>query len=158
MKRILLLIAFVSIVSGQQTSPCDLNSDGAVDVLDYRALVIMAFGTCTANINGPGVCTVITARRIINAALDRGCTLSDGSHNATLSWTHSTSEVTGYKIYRSGTSGGPYTLIATIGYVTTYLDQTVAAGTTYYYVATAVTSTGGESAYSNEAIAVIPTP
>jgi hypothetical protein len=56
-----------------------------------------------------------------------------------------------YNIYRSQTSGGPYTLIASC-YVTdycTYLDYNVVNGITYYYVVTSI-SGGIESLYSNE--------
>ncbi len=41
---------------------------------------------------------------------------------------------------------------------TTYVDSTVQSGTTYYYVVTAVSSSGAESSYSNQATAVVPTP
>ena len=79
------------------------------------------------------------------------------SHTATLNWTASTSTVSGYNVYRSTTSGGSYTKINS-GLVTTvsYVDSTVQNGMTYYYVTTAVDSGGNESAYSNQATAVIP--
>jgi fibronectin type 3 domain-containing protein len=38
------------------------------------------------------------------------------------------------------------------------IDTSVAAGTTYYYVLTAVDSTGTESSYSSQATASVPTP
>jgi TolB protein len=41
---------------------------------------------------------------------------------------------------------------------TTYTDTTAQAGQTYYYVSTAVNSSDQESAYSNEAQAVVPSP
>ena len=41
---------------------------------------------------------------------------------------------------------------------TAYVDGSVASGRTYYYVATTVDSTNLESAYSNLATAVVPTP
>jgi fibronectin type 3 domain-containing protein len=39
---------------------------------------------------------------------------------------------------------------------TSYTDQAVQSGFTYYYVTTAVDSQGVESAYSNEAAATVP--
>jgi fibronectin type 3 domain-containing protein len=39
---------------------------------------------------------------------------------------------------------------------TAYTDTTVQAGQTYYYVTTAVDSSGNESTYSNEVQAVVP--
>lgn len=82
-----------------------------------------------------------------------------GSHSAALSWAPSTSTVIGYNVYRANQSGGPYTqtnssLVAN----TTFSDSSVAAGQTYFYVVTSVAAGGIESAFSNEAMAVIPTP
>jgi hypothetical protein len=83
------------------------------------------------------------------------------SHSVVLTWDASTSaDVVGYNVYRSDVSGGPYTLLnASIpGSTLTYTDETVQAGTTYYYVVTAVNTEGIESAYSNEASALVPSP
>jgi hypothetical protein len=82
------------------------------------------------------------------------------THSATLTWNASTSpNVTGYNAYRGTVSGGPYTrLNAQLIPALTYQDTTVQAGVTYYYVATAVDSTGAESVDSNEAVAQIPYP
>ncbi|HUN62514.1 MAG TPA: choice-of-anchor D domain-containing protein [Candidatus Sulfotelmatobacter sp.] len=79
------------------------------------------------------------------------------SHTVTLAWAASTSTVSGYNVYRSTTNGSGYTKInsALVSGVT-YSDTTVQSATTYYYVLTAVNSTGEESAYSNQATAVIP--
>jgi len=41
---------------------------------------------------------------------------------------------------------------------TSYTDNSVQAGQTYYYVVTAVDGSGNESVDSNQAQAVIPTP
>jgi len=80
-------------------------------------------------------------------------------HSVDLSWSPSTSAVVGYNIYRSSTSGGPYTKInSALNATTAYTDTTVQAGLTYYYVTTAVDASGVESAYSNQAQAVVPTP
>jgi len=79
------------------------------------------------------------------------------AHSATLSWTASTSTVSGYNVYRATVSNGPYTLIST-SLVTglTFTDTNVQSGATYYYVTTAVDSNGNESLDSNQATAVIP--
>lgn len=81
------------------------------------------------------------------------------SHIVSLSWTaSSSSNVVGYNVYR-GTVSGTYAKItsAPVGN-TSYLDATVQSGqnTTYYYVVTAVDSTGAESTDSNQATATIP--
>ena len=76
----------------------------------------------------------------------------------TLSWNPSTSKVVGYNVYRSGKTGGPYARInAGTNSATTFTDATVTAGNTYFYVITAVNSSGKESKYSNQAQAKIAT-
>ncbi len=68
-----------------------------------------------------------------------------------LTWT-GVSGATEYRIYRSTTSGGPYSLIGSVPDPTTsYDDTTVSGGTTYYYVVR--TFKGCESVDSNEASA-----
>jgi fibronectin type 3 domain-containing protein len=78
-------------------------------------------------------------------------------HSVTLSWTASTSSVSGYNVYRSTTSGSGYTkLNSSLVTGTSYTDSTVAAATTYYYVTTAVSASGVESSYSNQATVTVP--
>ncbi len=74
-----------------------------------------------------------------------------GSAQVSLSWTAS-SGATSYNVKRSTTSGSGYATIATGVTTTSYTDTTVANGTTYYYVVSAV-SACGESGNSNEASA-----
>jgi hypothetical protein len=75
-----------------------------------------------------------------------------------LTWNASPSPgVAGYNIYRSLTSGGPYTKInSTLDPNAAYNDLAVNDGLTYYYVTTAVDSQGQESGYSNQAYATVP--
>jgi centrosomal CEP192-like protein/HYDIN/CFA65/VesB family protein/Ig-like domain-containing protein len=79
------------------------------------------------------------------------------SHSVTLAWTASTSTVSGYNVYRSTVSGGPYTkLNSTLIAATTYTDTAVQAGQTYFYVVTSADSSGIESTYSAEVSAIVP--
>ena len=81
------------------------------------------------------------------------------SHTVALAWGASTTTtVTSYNVYRSTTNGSGYAVIGSVTAPTVaYTDSTVANGTTYYYVTTAVdSSTGLESSFSNQATAVIP--
>ena len=75
-----------------------------------------------------------------------------------LTWTASTSSsVTGYNVYRGTQTGGPYTLLASPGNVTSYDDTTPVHGNTYCYVVTTVGSnppyTTTESVNSGESCA-----
>ena len=81
-------------------------------------------------------------------------------HSVTLSWDPSASEdVIGYNIYRGNQSGGPYSLVnSSPDSNATATDDHVSGGQTYYYVVTTVNSDGLESAYSNQASVVIPSP
>jgi hypothetical protein len=139
---------------------CDLNQDGTVNVVDVQLITNMVLGklTCTANIVGAGVCNDDVVRRVREAFLGGTCVTG---HSVSLSWTASTSPNVGYNVYRGTTSGGPYPTKVNSSLVdgTSYVDSTVQAGQTYYYVATAVDkSNNNESTYSNQAQAVIPSP
>jgi hypothetical protein len=85
-----------------------------------------------------------------------------GTHDAILSWTASTTPgVVGYNVYRGATSGGESAtpLNSSPFNGTTYTDETVQAGQTYYYVVTAVASDDvTQSANSNELSATVPSP
>jgi Abnormal spindle-like microcephaly-assoc'd, ASPM-SPD-2-Hydin/Cep192 domain 4 len=86
-----------------------------------------------------------------------GTGIQQQSYSVSLSWDPSTSQVAGYNVYRASNSGGPYSKInPSLDSSTIYADGSVASGQTYYYVTTAVNSSGVESAYSNQVQAVIP--
>jgi fibronectin type 3 domain-containing protein len=80
------------------------------------------------------------------------------SHSVALSWAASSS-VAGYNVYRSSQSGGPYSLLnsSAVG-SPPFTDSNVQAGHQYFYVVTALDSSGVESSFSNEAAATVPTP
>jgi hypothetical protein len=150
--------------TGVTFSACDLNQDSAVNVVDGQLAVNMYLGLlpCTANIEGVGVCNTDVVNRVMTAAMGGTCVTSGGTtpHSVTLTWLpSSSSNITGYNVYRATTSGGPYTKVnSSLLAVLTLLDSNVLAGQTYYYVATAVDINNNESIYSNEAPAAVPTP
>ena len=80
-------------------------------------------------------------------------------HTVDLSWTASSSAVLGYCTYRGTQSGGPYSkLNSSPSTNSSYSDSTVEAGQTYYYVVTSLGTDSVESAFSNQATAVVPSP
>lgn len=86
-----------------------------------------------------------------------GSGVSVVQHSVDLNWNPSTSQVSGYNVYRSSTTGGPYAkLNSTPDPTTVYTDSTVSSAHTYYYVTTAVSSTGQESSYSNQVQVSVP--
>jgi len=80
-------------------------------------------------------------------------------HTVSLSWAPSLSAVIGYNVYRGSVSGGPYNrLNPSIESLTSYADQAVSGGQTYYYVVTAIDSKNIESPFSNQASVTVPSP
>lgn len=165
MRRGIVYSAALVLVMGQaamaQTSACDLDANGAVNVADVNSAVSMALGTapCTANVEGLNTCTVVTVQRIVNSALGQPCiAFNNTTRTVGLSWLPSTSQgVLGYNIYRRTTPAGvPVKLNSALVASTSFTDTTVQLGLTYYYSATSV-GTGAESAESSQAVAAIPT-
>jgi hypothetical protein len=147
----------LSISAMGQSNACDLTLDGRVDQADVESAINMALGLspCSANIFGSGVCNVVVVQRVVNASLGGTC-VTGTTRSVLLTWTASVSpDVTGYKVYRGTSATGPYSPIATLGGATSFTDNNVQSGQTYYYVVTAVNGSG-ESAFSNQAQAIIP--
>ncbi|MHB1455501.1 MAG: fibronectin type III domain-containing protein [Armatimonadota bacterium] len=66
-----------------------------------------------------------------------------------LTWTDNSNNESEFKVERAATSGGAFTVIATVGSgITTYSNTGLSASTTYYYRVCA-TNSAGDSAYSN---------
>jgi fibronectin type 3 domain-containing protein len=81
------------------------------------------------------------------------------AHAVTLNWNASISSgVIGYNVYRRNAAGGPYTKVnSSVVTVTTYNDNTVQPGQTYFYVVTSINlSDDAQSSFSNEVMAPIP--
>ena len=106
-------------------------------------------------LNGNGVPAVARVVRISDfgsaPAAPTGLTAAGGIGKINLSWNASPT-ATSYNVKRSTTSGGPYSLIANNVTGTSFTDSTVTAGTTYFYVVSAV-NPQGESPNSNQASA-----
>lgn len=142
-------------------SACDLDGSGTVNSTDVNRAVSMALGTlpCTANVEGPATCTVVTVQRVVNSSLGQPCvTYNAAARTVLVRWLASVSAgVTGYNVYRRTTpSGTPVKLNSAVIAGTSFTDTAVQPGTTYYYTATSVGGGGVESAESSQAPATIP--
>jgi hypothetical protein len=98
--------------------------------------------------------TVYVPPDIIHPDPPQGVTAKSLRGEVRLSWSRNrTLDLAGYNVYRSTTSGSGYQKINNLLIPKTkpkYVDKQVIKGTTYYYVVTAVNTSGGESGYSNE--------
>ena len=80
------------------------------------------------------------------------------AHDVTLNWNASVSSgVAGYNVYRGSVSGGPYARMNSSAItITSYNDNAVQPGQTYFYVVTSISLNNVESSFSNEVMAPIP--
>jgi hypothetical protein len=142
-------------------SACDLNKDGAVNVIDVQLATNMNLGLqpCAANIAGPGVCSSLVVQQVQKAALPPNVCTVASSHSVLLSWGASSTTGVRYNIYRSSSSNGPYKKLTSSTPITglAYIDSTVYAGQTYYYQVTAING-AGESSPTSAATAAVPFP
>jgi hypothetical protein len=113
--------------------------------------------TVTGSVTGK-VTIMSNATNSPNSVSVAGTGISGTSHSVTLNWAASSSSgVVGYYVYRSTTSGSSYSRVnSSASSALQYTDGTVSSGTTYYYVVTAVDSSGSESAKSGQVTAVVP--
>ena len=81
------------------------------------------------------------------------------AHSVDLKWKASPSVVVGYNVYRADKSAGPYTKLNSSPVPkTNFKDTRVQAGHTYFYRVAAVDAKGGESGFTNQIKAAVPSP
>ena len=103
---------------------------------------------CSSSVSN---CVQVTASACAGPSAPSGLTATaTGANQASLSWTGVLPQPTEYRVYRAATSGGPYTLVGSVGGATTTLvDNNPIVGAPSFYVVRAFTTC--ESANSNEA-------
>lgn len=135
------------------TTPINLNAAQSVNV----PVVFNpgAAGTVNGNLtlmsNGTSVLSVPLS----------GTGLAPLAHSVDVAWDPSVSAtLQGYNVYRSTVTGGPYTKLSATLSPTTLLftDTTPVSGKKYFYVVTAVDTSGAESSASSEVAVTIPVP
>ena len=91
------------------------------------------------------------APETVPPAIPAGLTTTIGDKMVHLDWANNSEpDFASYTIYRSTVSGSGYSVIASGLTASAYTDDTVVNGATYFYAVTAVDTSGGESARSNE--------
>jgi hypothetical protein len=147
-------------VSNVSVSGAGFNASGVNGLILTPGQTATLTATFTPAAAGSGTGSVTVASNATNSPDTIALTgngIAAVNHSVTLSWTPSTSTVTGYNAYSSKVSGGPYTkLNSSVDSAMSYTDSTVQAGQTYYYVVTSVESSNVESIYSSEVSALIP--
>jgi hypothetical protein len=159
--RLTAAISTVTISSGSLTGP-----GYSVGGLNYPVTLAMGQGitfTITFSPQASGTASgslsfVSNASNSPTAENLTGAGVQAELHSVALSWDASSSPVMGYNVYRGTSLGGPYPLKLNpaLQPTTTFVDNTVLSGTTYYYVATAVGQDSVESLYSNQITATVP--
>jgi hypothetical protein len=86
MRKLGLLAVVITNSLSAQSSPCDLNGDGAVNVADVQIAVNEALGlqACTMNLDGTGTCDVADVQRVISAALGGACVVTNPTTSSTV--------------------------------------------------------------------------
>jgi fibronectin type 3 domain-containing protein len=129
------------------------STPSSVCTVSGTTVTLIAAGTCTIKATQPGNAVYKAAPAVSQSFAVHAAV----APSVTLSWTESSGSVSGYNVYRSTLSGTDYTrLNSSIVPSPTYTDGTVSRGKTYYYVVTAVNTSGVESAYSAQVSAAIP--
>jgi hypothetical protein len=134
-------------------------SVGQILLAGQTTLITVTFAPAATGTVAGGVTITSNAINSPTTIQLSGTGAEANSHSVDLSWIASPSSVIGYNVYQAVASGGPYSIRNSSPVAATrYLDLSVQAGQTYYYVVTAVDSNNAESEYSNEVPATIPTP
>ena len=135
------------------TTPINLNAGQSVSVP-------VVFNPGTAGTVNGSLTLVSNGTTVLSVPLS-GTGLSPLAHSVDVTWTASTSSpLQGYNVYRSSVSGGPYTKLSSTLSPTTLLftDTSPVSGKQYFYVVTALSTSGTESAASAEVTVTIPVP
>jgi Abnormal spindle-like microcephaly-assoc'd, ASPM-SPD-2-Hydin len=148
-------------VSSASTTDSEFSMSGIVLPLTIAPGQSVSYTlTFTPKASGSASATDTFTSNASNSVIQNltGAGIAPQPHTVDLGW-GSVSAVAGYNVYRGTKSGGPYTRVnSALDASTTYSDNSVQSGQVYYYVTTAVDSSGAQSGYSNESQAAIPSP
>jgi thermitase len=127
----------LAIASWEVTASADGQYTIGVDATATNASTASSTAATTVDTTPPDQVTGLSVAPVSNSQLN-------------LTWTANTEpDFNHYSVYRSSTSGGPYTLIAS-PQSNAYPDTGLSADTTYYYVVSAVDNADNEGMQSTE--------
>ncbi|HEV7523194.1 MAG TPA: choice-of-anchor D domain-containing protein [Candidatus Angelobacter sp.] len=135
------------------TTPINLNPAQSVNV----PVVFNPGSAGTVN----GSLTLVSNGTTVLSVPLTGTGVAPLSHSVDVAWDPSSSStLQGYNVYRSTVSGGPYTKLSSTLATSTLLltDTTPVSGKQYFYVVTAVDTSGAESSASAQVGVTIPVP
>jgi hypothetical protein len=109
----------------------------------------------TLSVDSMSIVTMGGGGDVFAPAAPSGLSATGNDGSVSLDWAdNGEGDLAGYRVYRSLTSGGPYSEITgALASTSDYVDTGVTNGTTYYYVVTAVDISDNESPQSAEASA-----
>ena len=110
MKRFVLLILMCPVLFAQASySPCDINHDGGINIVDVQLMInqALSLSACTADLDQNGKCDIIEVQREIVAALTGACTAGSAPSIVVTPATGST--VSGTTVFSADTSNAPTT-------------------------------------------------
>jgi hypothetical protein len=148
-------------ISGVSYSGAGISASGAANVTlspgQSTPVTLTLAPTKTGSISGS---VAVTSNAIDSpfAIAVTGSGVAAAIRAVNLDWAASPStDVTGYNVYRSTVSGGPYTKLDSAPVqALDYTDSTVQSGTDYFYVVTSVESSGAQSSYSSQISVSVP--
>jgi subtilisin family serine protease len=128
----------------------DLGAAGLDDIYGYGRIDVNAAILATPPNSGDTVAPEAPVSLVATA----------GQQSVTLSWAANTeTDLAGYRVYRSTTSGGGYTEVTTTPITsTTFVNSGLTGGLTYYYVVRAQDTSGNLSVNSLQAAATPTAP
>jgi hypothetical protein len=113
-----------------------------------------------ATLNDVGIDWAVLEIRVAPAGTPTtvtGVTATAGAGQIAVNWTAASGAAT-YTVKRATSAAGPFAVHQSGVTGTSYNDTAITAGTTYYYVVSAISGTGVEGATSAAASATVPTP
>jgi Abnormal spindle-like microcephaly-assoc'd, ASPM-SPD-2-Hydin len=146
-------------ISTVSSSGTGVSTSGAADVTltpgQATALTVKFAPTKAGAVTGSVTVASNASNYPVTIAVAGDGVAAPSTYSVNLSWAPSASSgVSGYDVYRSTVSGGPYTQVGSASTVD-YTDSSVQANTEYFYVVTSVDA-GVQSAYSSQVAVSVP--